>query len=652
MKNLTSKIIITPDSLITDIVGNIKNASATNVLIFIKEGTDIGISVASIKLLKEKAKTSGKKIVIVTTDSICSSIATNLDIVVKDSDRAVKDSDFDFFSKLEEIKATEQTIETSILSKNESDIIEETQVEPVKIEKEEPPKEELNKKTDSGFTMVVGTDIDAYKVNPPLSTPIRNTSITSNYSGTPKILNNNSNSNICPIDGQNTKKAYLNRDWTNVSEKANIPVKKTNEVYQRKGGIKQQFMKMSKAKSFFSVLFTNKFLVFGVIIGILVGVIGFGYYYYLVPRVEIILYPKNISVQYSGEVYAKDNIAGISVTEKIISSKIESFREYSLSKSGDTTGEKTTGNTASGKIAVYNSTDNDVTLQQGTVISYGQLKFKTTESVVVPKRANPIENGKVENVSITSDGIGPEYNINLGVVMSVSTYTADELSAITTTTFTGGTKIVEKVISKEDVEKIGVELETELKSQINQKFKDLHSHDEWVLVEESIKFTTTSEGVERFVTDYPIDSAQSVVNVTAVISATATYYNKNELDSLIAELLNKDYENQKQSGTIGGIVNSTLDGKVNMELTIKEVKENEIKLWVVANGMMRTAIDTNLVQKELKGKSWEDGNKYLFSLPYMDKQPEIIYKPSNYNENLKHYPIYIKYIRVRISQSE
>ncbi|HQF36311.1 MAG TPA: hypothetical protein PLL26_01555 [Candidatus Dojkabacteria bacterium] len=647
------KIVITREMLLTEIIDRLTIVKRSRILLFLEDGSDIGTSVVTLKLILEKAKELQKKIIFITTDVISQKVITSSGILFYPQEQQVKEEDWldTIEKKNNNIKNdtvdndTFNNVDDSVLENNINDANEKSSVlnscdvfAPVGVSKPEIPEKQGEIRSVGGFSMVVGGDIN----NTSLSTPVENVTIEPTVSQPLP----NSTVNFEKKASMNVDKKLIGMDWgkgsVNLKESEINPVEK-KDIYVRKGGIKEKFM---NNEGVWRKIFKQKFVWLGLGLGIVIGAVWFFYYYNFVPKVEVTLYPENIPVSYVGTVIAKDTAIGISINEGVatISSKTGE-RISTLSESGNTEQKTEVGDSAKGSVTLYNATTAEIVLSAGTVLVGGGKNFKLVDGATVPAQVGESNGTKI--VSVTANEIGPEYNLSAGTFFSVTGFEPSSLYGQNYAAFTGGKKEEIYVVSEADVLRIGEQLEKNLEEQLKQQLRDLYPADKWALVEDQITIEKGT-GVERFQTDVPIGSEATIVNVTVELKASAVYYNVDELEAAVKELLILDYNSNITENENGSIVDATLDNKFGINIKTISVKDNVVNIEIDASGVMRTSIDTVKTSQELKGKKWDEGIEYLNNLPSMRQEPLVVLTPENYSKKFRHFPNNTSRITVRI----
>lgn len=142
--------------------------------------------------------------------------------------------------------------------------------------------------------------------------------------------------------------------------------------------------------------------------------------------------------------------------------KISGSVDYSLTATS--TGIELEGERAKGKVTLYNSILEAVTIKKGTQLTYknkdSSYVFTTQTEVTIPAGTDTltiITKGTAE-VSVTADAIGSAYNIKKDKELSVKGYKSSELTASSAEDFKGGLSKEIKVVTQADLTKLEQDL--------------------------------------------------------------------------------------------------------------------------------------------------------------------------------------------------
>ena len=429
---LVEKVVLTREMLLTDIIDRLSVIKRSRILLFLEEGSDIGTSVVTLKLILEKAKELQKNLIFITSDPVAQKVINSAGITFYQQEQDVKEEDWTKFSDKVDSKDESQADVDDSSNVGSIANVETDVYAPVADNKGSKDEKESEIRSVSGFSMVVGGDINATKL----------------ASNTKENLGvQEQNVNFEKQSNMGNDKKLIGMDWSkgtaNLKDaEPDLPNKK--DIYVRKGGIKEKFMVNQTG---LKAILKHKFVWIGLGIGILLGAIWFFYYYNFVPKVEVTLYPENIPVSYEGTVIAKDSAIGISVDGGVatISSKTGE-RIVTLSESGNTEEKSEVGEFAKGAVTLYNATNAEISLNVGTVLTGGGKQFKLSEATVIPAQKEEINETisqitkGTKIVAVTASEIGPEYNVSAGTVFSVAGYESADLYGQNFATFTGGTR--------------------------------------------------------------------------------------------------------------------------------------------------------------------------------------------------------------------
>jgi hypothetical protein len=282
-----------------------------------------------------------------------------------------------------------------------------------------------------------------------------------------------------------------------------------------------------------------------------------------------------------------------------LSKDLES-KEINVSVEGEktksTTGIKTVGEKAKGKVEIRNSMGIPVDLPSGTVLtSSSNLKFTTAQSSSVSGQVLVGSPGKSE-VDVEASSIGSEYNLSKDEVFKVGSYPQYELAAFSLDNFSGGTSRQISAVSEEDREVLLKQLEDELMDLAKEKLKERLNSKE-MMVESTLTKENINEGFSNKVGDEATSLRLSLkfeVKVKIVSSEKLAEIAKNTLEMKIPEgfILRNDQISYDFEGL---------------------EKDSRLEARVSAN--LLPDIDTSEIAKKISGKYPEIAEEYLKSVP-------------------------------------
>jgi hypothetical protein len=128
------------------------------------------------------------------------------------------------------------------------------------------------------------------------------------------------------------------------------------------------------------------------------------------------------------------------------------------------TGVELEGEKAKGKVTLYNSVLEEVTLKKGTQLTYkskdSSYVFTTQAAVTIPAGVDTltiVTKGTAE-VSVMAEAIGSAYNIKKDKALSVKGYKSSELTASSAEDFKGGSSKEVKIVTQADLTKLEQDL--------------------------------------------------------------------------------------------------------------------------------------------------------------------------------------------------
>lgn len=341
----------------------------------------------------------------------------------------------------------------------------------------------------------------------------------------------------------------------------------------------------------------NKF--FLLIPGVLILLIILSVVYATVTRAEIELKVRpevaeeeaDVMFVTTGESDFSDNILAAQTLTVMVSGKAETRA----------TGEKEEGEKAKGTVTIFNSSSDKKELAEGTVItSSNNLSFELDKEVIVASASGDIFSGTqsgTAKVPVTAVEIGKESNIPSNTTFKIGNDSS--LGAKNDEAFSGGSKKEIRVVSKNDLAKLAADLPKSLmkeaEDQVNQK-----------LGSQEILLTVYSD-FSPSASDYSAgegDEAETV-SLESEVEMVGVFYNNKDLVEFTKSLIKEEFSDDL-----------TLDEE-NITTTVIDFEEEDgdysAKLSLEANLVPK--IDEQNLRERLKGKSFDEANEILESLP-------------------------------------
>lgn len=394
------------------------------------------------------------------------------------------------------------------------------------------------------------------------------------------------------------------------------PYEPKPEATQKKKG-KNILAKLTSLPIIKSILMTPKGKMKKLLIpiGLLLVVTSIGAYWYtgeVVAEIDV----ESIAVEYNGEITAKTTIEDVDEGELVIPARAETISKNG-SDSASASGIAVRGEKASGSVTIYNMTDEDIVVPSGAQLSNGGLVFILQNEVTVPKRENEFQNGQADGDVIAQD-VGAEYNLVPGTKFAVGSRPLSEISGINPSAFSGGLKEEYSVVSQADIDSVAEGLKEKLYAQSKDELAKKYENTRWTFVADSVKNELDGD----VSSDVPAGAEQDSVNVDVKTKSTALYYDSDALDELIETLL------------INAVGEDSLDSielsdniEKNISITSSSVDDGTVIISVSVSGFVTPLLDEEEIERNMYGKSWAEGIKYLKDLEYVSGDPEVTYYP-------------------------
>jgi len=213
-------------------------------------------------------------------------------------------------------------------------------------------------------------------------------------------------------------------------------------------------------------------LIFPLGIFLLTPLIAFIYYSFAA-KAEIVvkIMPQNISQ--SAAIVLASSPQSDNITVPVAFQTLE----ISVNEEISTTGETLVGDKATGRITLYNRSNEPITLKSNATIDVDGRAFSVDNTVTVASssaQSEPpftITPGNAE-VGVTATKVGVEYNLSRNTQFSVNNYPKSVLIATANNDFSGGSSRTVKAVSKDDLIKLLALANDKIKDDIEAKIKN------------------------------------------------------------------------------------------------------------------------------------------------------------------------------------
>ncbi len=274
-----------------------------------------------------------------------------------------------------------------------------------------------------------------------------------------------------------------------------------------------------------------------------------------------------------------------------------------------TTGEKTVGKKAEGEAIIYNKTNEEIKLKEGSKLNFDEKDFVyiLDDDVVIPASVEQLEPAGIvfgeATVDITAEDIGDKYNIDKGEDLEVSGYKSSEMTAKTKSDMEGGESKIVKVVSEDDRTSLQKKAADAAKIKAAEELKYKLGKTQR-LIEGSVTTRVTKETYSA----EPEDEAEKLM-ITIYAEASGLTYMDADLNSLLDKVLesiipeNKMLSEKQRETSVTPMGNSS-SSVLNSE---------EADLQITLKTFTVSKIDKEQLKLNLAGKSISEAEKILES---------------------------------------
>lgn len=255
--------------------------------------------------------------------------------------------------------------------------------------------------------------------------------------------------------------------------------------------------------------------------------------YVLLLKAKVTVFLDMRILEKDAQVIADPSITEVDEEAKKIPGKTVTA-EVDGSSKGEATGKKKVGESAKGKVIVYNATSKSVTLSKGTTMTNDKgLKFVLDSEVQIASKSAsaadpPSKSGVVD--SVASD-IGPDGNIPAGTDLSVSGFGKSDVVAKVETAFSGGVSKDVTVVTADDQKRLLATLTSELRKKAQEDIQGKLT-DGMKVLEEGLSETVISQAYSK-----KVGEQASEFNLDVRAKYSGTSYNESDLRMIVSKLV-------------------------------------------------------------------------------------------------------------------
>lgn len=348
----------------------------------------------------------------------------------------------------------------------------------------------------------------------------------------------------------------------------------------------------------------------GILIGLVIMIVGFSFYYYNSVQAHIVLSVKPKIVDQDAKVIFAGTSASDFSKDVIAAKTVETSVDGSLTI--DTTGKKDVGNKAKGTVTLYNNSSGSIKLENGTAIkSSNGLTFLLDKDVSIASASGDIFSGTkpgTTDVAVTARDIGTESNLPSGTKFTIGSNSS--LAAKNDSAFSGGSKKQVQVVSKNDVAKLRNDLPKSLEDKARDAISQKADSDMTLLP----LITVVRLDKPKF--DNDVDDEAKKVTLTATVIFSALTYENDELNNYAKSLLKGKYSQDISDKSIKNTISDP-----------EETDDEQVEAKLAIQAGLLPDIDTEDVLSKVENLSLQNAKELLNGLPQV-AESQITFSPS------------------------
>ncbi len=249
-----------------------------------------------------------------------------------------------------------------------------------------------------------------------------------------------------------------------------------------------------------------------------------------------------VTVQPKRETITKDVVVVLTAgTLKItdnFSLPIETLsQEVEVTATKVTSGTKTIGEKAKGKVKLVNKTEQPKLLEAGTLLTSGTgLVFTLDSAITVPAATvSATSNGEVKSygnseTNVTARDIGDKSNIGSGQDLKVATFSENSYTAQSVEAFTGGTSQEVAIVAEKDVAELRIDLKKQAAEEAKTALNEMKTEGKRIAPPHEIS-------IEQEKVSTKVGEEAEEVTLTLKATAKAFAYNSQDTHALAQAVL-------------------------------------------------------------------------------------------------------------------
>ena len=385
--------------------------------------------------------------------------------------------------------------------------------------------------------------------------------------------------------------------------------------------------KKNKKRSSFQrfVLQHKKVILIGSGVGLLSLLILFSVFSLFLSKVRVKITPDKQLLQRSTQITLNSNISESDFEKAILKASVEE-KTINGEDVMETTGISLVGEKASGKVNIFNKTDEEKEFSAGTSLTHEGISFTLDEDVKVASASETssgsgTEYGKAE-VSITASDIGADANLGEDSKLRVDDYYDDSFSAVVIDGLTGGSSREIRVISQADRTTLLNNLKAKLVEEAQKEFDQESTDGVYYLATGNTTVATSNFSGE-------IGDEAETLSLNLALNVESIKYLSTDLKQLAAEVLKQDLPENYQF----------VDEEPELMTAPAESASASAAIKLDAELMAKAVaqLDINSLESEILGKDLGEASSILTSKETI-KDAQLVFTPPFLANILKKIP--------------
>lgn len=356
-------------------------------------------------------------------------------------------------------------------------------------------------------------------------------------------------------------------------------------------------------------------------IGVLaIALIGAGLYwaFAIAPKATVTISTATSDKSARISVVAASNTQTVNEEQSIVPA-VKREDKQRLTGTFQATGQKDVGTPAKGTVSFRNcESPSTIVIPKGTGLSRGSVTFITQEEFTLPGATLgsglSCTSTYQGSVSVAANIPGDQYNYQSGTLLNIAS-TFGNVTAQTSSNFSGGTTKIAKVVSQEDVDNAKTKILATAADNVKGKLSKLLADQNLLPIEQTYSSTQGEPAPSVKIGD----EASGDVTLVIEIASTMLGIKTSDLEPLVLKEIAKQIDQATQKVYDAGLKTAKVD-------VIERPSAESTKISIAVTSKIGPNINVDVLKKDLAGKRAGEAKQFIEARPGVNRA-DILLSP-------------------------